>query len=208
MLEDLFKDFEVPIWGKGHLGDAVQSIHEYKYIAFCLPYDTAAIEALPDDSLINQNRRDLGEKTKSIYQAITERMSHCSFVKYDYVDRELVLREKGISQKVLCHLAGLGWIGRSTLLVTPKFGPRVRLGTIFTKDDIGLTGGPYIGDCGDCTACSEACPAGAISKNAYDVIKCRQIVTDTKGKYRTFCGLCMQVCPLGNADNSMHGHSF
>lgn len=101
---------------------------------------------------------------------------------YDDVDKEFGLREKGISQKVLGYLAGLGWIGRSSLLVTPKFGPRVRIGTIFTKDDIGLTGQPFLGSCGECMVCSEACPASAISKNAYDVSKCRQIVTDAQGK--------------------------
>jgi len=79
----------------------------------------------------------------------------------------------------------------------------VRLGTIITKDDIGLTEPAFLGSCGECMACSEACPAGAISKNGYDVSKCKQIVTDAQGKYKTFCGLCMKVCPIGN-DQQLH----
>lgn len=203
MLENLFQRFEVQLRGIGSLGKAVQSAHEYKYIAFCLSYDSDAIEALPDDRLINRCKSDLGERAKTIYKAITDVFSDCAFVFYDDVDKEFGLREKGISQKVLGHLAGLDWIGQSSLLVTSKFGPRVRIGTIFTKDNIGLTGQPFLGSCGECMACSEACPASAISKNGYDVSECKKIVADAQGKYKTFCGLCMQVCPMGNANNRM-----
>lgn len=45
MLENLFNQFEVSLWGIGPLGKVVQRAHEYKYIAFCLPYDSAAIES-------------------------------------------------------------------------------------------------------------------------------------------------------------------
>ena len=199
MLKQLLDQLGVPLWGIGSLGTAVQRGHEYKYIAFCLPYDCAAIEALPDDGLVSRCRCDLGEKTNTIYRAITAELSDCTFSSYDDVDRELGLREKGISQKVLAYLAGLGWIGRSSLLVTPDFGPRVRIGTIFTRDDIGATGHPLPADCGECMACSKACPASAISRNGYDVVKCRQIVTDSQGKYKTFCGLCMKACPIGRS---------
>ncbi|MDY6845015.1 MAG: hypothetical protein SVW57_13105 [Thermodesulfobacteriota bacterium] len=203
ILENLFKQFEVPLWGIGSLEKVVQHTHEYKYIVFCLPYESAAIEALPDDRLMNLCKSDLGERTKTIYNTLIEELNDCTFVSYDDVDREFGLGQKGISQKVLGHLAGLGWIGRSSLLVTPKFGPRVRLGTMFTKDDIGFTGQPFLGSCGECMACSEVCPSSAISKHVYDTSKCRQIVTNAQGKYKMFCGLCMQVCPIGTSTHRM-----
>ena len=203
ILEKLFEQLEVPLWGIASLRKAVQGAHEYKCIAFCMPYDSAAVEALPDERLINRCRSDLGERTKRVYEAITEELSEYAFVFYHDVDRELGLRGRGVSQKVLGHLAGLGWIGRSSLLVTPEFGPRVRVGTVFTEDDVGLTGQPHLGDCGDCMACSEACPAGAISRSAYNVSACRQIVTDAQCEHKTFCGLCMQVCPIGRVSNPM-----
>lgn len=203
MLENLFKQHEVPLWGIVSLGEAIEGADGYGCIAFCLPYDNAAVAALPDDDLMNMCKKDLGEKTRAVYKAIAEECSEYRFVFYDDVDKELKLREKRVSQKVLAHLAGLGWIGRSSLLITSKLGPRVRLGTIFTKDDLEFTGQLCSGDCGDCMACAGICPTGAISKNAYDVNKCRQIVLDAKGEYRTFCGLCMQVCPQGNSNNRM-----
>lgn len=203
MLENLFKQHEIPLWGIMSLGEAIECADGYKCIAFCLPYDSAAVAALPDDGLMNRCKKDLGERTRAVYKAIVEECSEYRFVFYDDVDNELKLREKGVSQKVLAHLAGLGWIGRSSLLITSRFGPRVRLGTIFTKDNLEFTGHLCSGDCGDCMACAEICPTGAISKNAYDVNKCRQIVTDARGEYRTFCGLCMQVCPQGTTINRL-----
>ena len=203
MIENLFKQHEVPLWGIVSLGEIIEHTDGYSCITFCLPYDSAAVAALPDDDLMNRCKKELSERTRAVYKAIVKECSEYRFVFYDDVDKELKLREKGISQKVLAHLAGLGWIGRSSLLITSKFGPRVRLGTIFTKDDLEFkfTGHLCSGDCGDCMTCAEICPAGAISKNSYDVNKCRQIVTDARGEYRTFCGLCMQVCPQGNAIN-------
>ena len=71
MLESIFAQFEVPLWGIAPLGKAVQGAHEYKCIVFCMPYDNAAIEALPDDNLINRCKSDLGEKAKTVYKAIS-----------------------------------------------------------------------------------------------------------------------------------------
>ena len=200
MLENVFTQHDVPLWGIVSLGEAIEGADGYGCIAFCLPYDRAAVAALPDDDLMNRCRKNLGERTSAVYRAIAEECGGYRFGFYDDVDKELRLREKGVSQKVLAHLAGLGWMGRSSLLVTSTFGPRVRLGTLFTQDDLEFTGHRCSGDCGDCTACAGICPTGAISKHAYDVDKCRQMVTDAKGEYRTFCGLCMQVCPQGNAN--------
>lgn len=195
MLENLFRQHEVPLWGIVSLGEVLECADGYRCIAFCLPYDSAAVDALPDDYLMNRCRKNLSERTRAVYESIVEECSEYRFLFYDDVDKELRLRERGVSQKVLAYLAGLGWIGRSSLLITSEFGPRVRIGTIFTRGDLESTGHLCYGYCGDCMACADICPAGAISKNRFDVDKCGKIVTDARGEYRTFCGLCMQVCP-------------
>ncbi len=181
MLGNLFKQHNVPLWGFVSLGEAIGDANGYGCIAFCFPYDRVAVDALPDDNLMNRCKKDLAQRTSTVYKAIGKAFSECRFVFYDDVDREIGLRERGISQKVLGYLVGLGWIGRSSLLVTPEFGPRVRLGTIFTKDYICLTGHPYLGNCGECMACSEACPVSAITKKQYDVNKCRRLSLMLRG---------------------------
>ncbi len=71
-----------------------------------------------------------------------------------------------ISHKAVARMAGLGWQGKSLLLINPEYGPRVRLVTILT--DMPLTpDGPVKNRCGACLECVQACPASAI-KNALD----------------------------------------
>ena len=55
-----------------------------------------------------------------------------------------------ISNKLPAHLAGLGWIGKSCLLVTPDHGPRVRWVTVLTDAPLAPTGTPMEERCGTC----------------------------------------------------------
>ena len=67
-----------------------------------------------------------------------------------------------LSHKLVAHLAGLGWIGKSSLLVTPNHGPRVRFSTILT--DAPLPAGQSMSSrCGKCAICVTECPSGAIT---------------------------------------------
>ena len=54
------------------------------------------------------------------------------------------------SNKMAAHLSGLGWIGKSCLLVTPEAGPRVRWATVLTEAPLEPAGGPMPPRCGDC----------------------------------------------------------
>ena len=60
-------------------------------------------------------------------------------------------------------LAGLGWYGQSALLVTARYGPRVRLAAVVTTADIEATPAATSPACpGGCRTCLDACPAGAL----------------------------------------------
>jgi epoxyqueuosine reductase QueG len=200
-LDHLLNNHAVELWGVTPLTDTFQDAGGYKCIAFCLPYDQAAVAALPNDDLISRSKAELTERARVIYRAIATTLKECSFQSFDEVSEELRLREKRVSQKVFAYLAGLGWIGKSSLLITNEYGPRVRLCTIFTQGDLEVTSRSRVGECGECLACAKACPAGAINKNGYDVNKCKQVVTDQKGETKTFCGLCMRACPQGIANS-------
>jgi epoxyqueuosine reductase QueG len=63
-----------------------------------------------------------------------------------------------ISHKAVARMAGLGWQGKSLLLINPEYGPRVRLVTVLT--DMPLTPDrPIENRCGKCLECVKACPA-------------------------------------------------
>jgi epoxyqueuosine reductase QueG len=111
--------------------------------------------------------------------------------------------------KTAATRAGLGWVGRHCQLVTRPFGPWVRLGTVFT--DMELPCGPAVERdfCGRCRRCVDACPAGALTGNAWhpglpreeilDALACDQWKKDHYPQYHKGhnCGMCAAVCPYG-----------
>jgi epoxyqueuosine reductase QueG len=105
--------------------------------------------------------------------------------------------------------AGLGWIGKSGLFISPKCGPRVRLGTILTNMEISCNNSIMPSQCGDCNRCVRSCPAMALSGNCWTKMCSRSDIVDAKAcsdymnsKFKhigrgSVCGVCMKVCPIG-----------
>lgn len=113
------------------------------------------------------------------------------------------------SHKKIACLSGLGFIGKSDLFIHKNFGPRVRLGTIFTDCDFGEPPAVLESKCGGCTLCTSACPASAIRgvnyhsgikrKEMFDARACSEFM---KREFKhigrgAVCGICVKVCPYG-----------
>lgn len=102
------------------------------------------------------------------------------------------------SYKHAAQAAGLGYIGHSSLLITPEFGPRVRLSCCLTEAILKPTGGVNVGDCGDCEVCIDNCPSRALNRvptgEPYIINKfaCNAFRSASGG-----CSECMRVCPSG-----------
>ena len=124
------------------------------------------------------------------------------------VDFEHILGE--FPHKTGAVHAGLGWIGRSSLLITKAFGPRVRLGTVLTSAPLGSASAiPALkARCGSCSRCVEACPAQAITGTIWQPGIARKELINAKTcddwkikHYSLFngmvCGICVSVCPHG-----------
>ena len=118
------------------------------------------------------------------------------------------------SHKLAADLAGLGWIGKSCLLVTPSYGPRVRFATILT--DAPLKAGSPIGEkCNDCRKCMSICPAKAFTGASFNPSEPREVRFNAHScrSYRKkreeelgegfLCGLCVYVCPYGRSHKSL-----
>lgn len=104
--------------------------------------------------------------------------------------------------------AGLGWIGRQSLLVTPEFGSFVLLGEIVMTAECDEYDKPYEGvGCGECRRCVEACPNGAIKERHIDTSRCISCATiecradegicDTHG-WIFGCDECQTICPYNH----------
>jgi epoxyqueuosine reductase QueG len=113
------------------------------------------------------------------------------------------------SHKLAAHLAGLGWIGKSCLLITPEVGPRVRWVSVLTNAVLAVTGKPIEERCGTCQECVEICPVSAFTGQPFRDGEPREIRYDASKCDRYFekmkevkpglevCGLCLYVCPYG-----------
>ena len=107
--------------------------------------------------------------------------------------------QKGhLSHKRVAQGAGMGWLGKNNLIVTPEFGARVRLVSILT--DIPLAPDtPLAEGCGDCRTCLSLCPAGAIREEQedFDHRRCYEQlrIFKEKGNLGHFiCGICVKAC--------------
>ena len=104
--------------------------------------------------------------------------------------------EAVFSYKHAGQAAGLGYIGRSSLLITPDFGSRVRLPCCLTEAQLAPKKADVDNVCYSCEVCIDNCPARALSippaEGAYAINKfaCSSFRSASGG-----CSECMRLCP-------------
>ncbi len=129
-------------------------------------------------------------------------------------DAHYYVHKGGVFLKDAAVLAGLGVIGRNNLLVTPRFGPRVRLRAMFAFAPL-LPGEIPTGfaPCETCQApCRTACPRNAFDSGSYDRLACEQEMRHDEiakrvfkdvgimhyaGSWIKYCRACELACPVG-----------
>jgi len=118
-----------------------------------------------------------------------------------------------ISHKLAANLAGLGWIGKSCLLITPNYGPRVRFATILTDAPL-KADSPISAKCGECRKCVDICPVKSFTGASFNPSEprearfnahlCRNYREKRKEKLgEGLCGLCVYVCPYGRSNKNL-----
>jgi epoxyqueuosine reductase len=111
------------------------------------------------------------------------------------------------AHKTAATQAGLGWIGKTAIFVSPRLGPWVRLATVFTDADLPVGEPITEGGCGGCRRCVDACPAGAgrdvrwragmPRDELLDVVACMRENEAHGGEAGGLCGMCVAACPFG-----------
>ncbi len=148
------------------------------------------------DGLVSLAERILQETGHQAYAQTTDRVT---------VDAD---RCSPLPHKTVAIRAGLGWIGRSGLLVTPSFGSAVRLSSLLTDAPLVPDAPTERSRCGKCALCATHCPAQAIHGATWspdmaraelvDVARCYEtqcaIMYAQTGLREDLCGKCFAVC--------------
>jgi epoxyqueuosine reductase QueG len=114
-----------------------------------------------------------------------------------------------LSHKAVAKMAGIGWQGKSLLIISPDFGPRIRLATVLTDMPLAADH-PLKQRCGTCGECAGACPASAIRNVRSERYESREAAlyfdrcADKTREFKALpgigariCGVCVKVCPFG-----------
>lgn len=114
-----------------------------------------------------------------------------------------------LMERQLAERAGLGAIGKHTLLIHPRWGSWCFIGGILTTLDLPTNERTVPDLCGSCSKCIDACPTGAIEPYSVDATKCISYLTiehrsaiDEQfhsamrdAEYVFGCDICQEVCP-------------
>jgi len=143
----------------------------------------------------------LKDKLKTLLQFIQEEIVKCNG--RAFVDSAPVL------ERAWAKLAGLGWIGKNSNLISVEHGSFCFIGELVLDAEIPFDKPKLVSDhCGKCTRCIDACPTKAIVANrvvdarlciSYQTIELKgDLDENLKGKFenRVFgCDICQDVCP-------------
>jgi epoxyqueuosine reductase QueG len=186
-----------------------------------MPYAIAIAVAL-DASIINRIKNgptkeyfEEYKRANTLLAALAKRTAE--FIKqkgFNAVALEPTLKKlpenlaTALPHKMVATRAGLGWVGKSNLLITEKYGSAVRLVSVLTDAPIETAEPINESGCGQCNECVIHCPAGVLLGEHWrpgqdrgkivNVYVCRETAVKLckqAGFDATICGICINVCP-------------
>ncbi len=187
-----------------------QWLHKPVGVCFLMPYPREAIMQLPDDRPFEAACEILRETTKTIIAGVCHLITgagyEASAITSDMPAETLPDMTSPLPMKIVATMAGLGWIGKSGILVTESHRAGVRIAAIATSAPFKIARPITESHCGKCAACVKACPSQAIRNinwrqgmtrgEIIDIDRCYQYMARDMASigYKHACGLCMKAC--------------
>ncbi len=194
--------------GTGEYGAPVPMEHSYA-IAFTVEMDFDLVGTAPKAPISMETGKQYVEAARVAVQL-------AEFIRLlGYEARAHIDGNYRVIAPLVARDAGLGEIGRMTILMTPKQGPRVRLGVVTTTlelvSDHRAADSALVDFCNICKKCADNCPSRSIpfdDRQEFEGALRWKIDPDTCFRYwnavGTDCGKCMAVCPYSHPDNWAH----
>jgi len=194
--------------GTGIYGDPITLGHPYG-IAFTVEMDPEMTAAAPHGPITMESARQYVEAARVAVQLAA------AIRELGYSARAHIDGNYRVIAPLVARSAGLGEIGRMGLLMTPRQGPRVRVGVVTTT--MPLVPDAYRPDesvldfCGICEKCAQNCPSQSIpygDREVHNGVLRWKIQPESCYHYWTVigtdCGRCLAVCPFSHPDNWAH----
>ena len=180
----------------------------------------AAFNIVVDSSSLHFNKKHRPRVPLESYQLYYQIVKSKAWIIAHYLQKRGFdsIPSVNIPLKIAAVKCGLGCQGKNTLLVTPAYGPRIRLVSVLTTAELDIDK-PYREDlCKDCEKCVLACPAKAIEPYKVKVNRCMVYAsenprsTDVPHEIRELeerftkrptpnsfidCTICLEACPIG-----------
>jgi epoxyqueuosine reductase len=124
------------------------------------------------------------------YRAYSQSENNLSVTgNFDYVHKRSPL-----PHKIIAGLAGLGWIGKNNLMVTPQYGSAICMCSVLTDAPLQtVLLQPLESRCGDCTICVDICQVQALTGTPWNITTSREEIVDVHKC--TTCLKCLVFCP-------------
>ncbi len=177
-------------------------------IVIGIPIQRAIIETAPSISYANAYKN-----VNTMLDQITERISlELNILGYDsiYIPRDGYHGIEGLkdspsaffSHRHAAYLAGLGTFGMNNVILTKKYGPRIRFSSVITTAELPSDSPMTEELCIKCKKCTKVCPVSAVSDQMYPskITKkelCIDFAAELAKKGISPCGACIRVCPVG-----------
>lgn len=197
--------------GSGVYGAPIELDHGYA-IVFTVEMDFELLACAPNAPVVMESARQYVESARIALQ-LSYLIQGLGYRARAHIDGNYQ-----VIAPLLARDAGLGEIGRLSLLITPELGPRVRLGVVTTnlplEADARLDGSPILDFCRICRKCADNCPSRSIpfdERLEIDGAFRWKLNPDTCFRYwnaiGTDCGICLRVCPYSHPDSSLHNQA-
>ncbi len=183
------------------------------------PYRRLALGELDPSKGVRYARYLAGpDYHEEIKRRLTQVLEGCSGslgLKFDF---KVCVDTSAVLERTWAALAGLGWIGKNTLLIHPKLGSYHFIAVAFLSETLGKAPNLLPNYCGHCTLCLRSCPTQAITvSEGVESRRCISYLTLEDRKTQTLpadlaqsldnwvagCDLCQEACPYNRKPSQL-----
>ena len=211
-IRSVFRNHPEIIYGFADLSYSPYSESYSSALVFAVPYgeqlDLSAYTEVRFEMGI-QSARGVLESVVAEIEKVLQRQQAKYWIPPVAQENETELRALFSFKTAAAH-AGIGWFGKNDVIITEKYGPRVRLSAILI-DEVFEYGRAFTKSrCpAECTKCIDICPCKALKNRQWtigtdrseiiDYHKCNRMRSAFIAKLgrKNACGLCLAVCPVG-----------